>query len=185
MINSFVEITIKVHTTEPDPEDFVKRIRREIELLLHRKDFRVEWSVPLRTYSDGRTEIPPNFGWRNDPVEVTGMSQPYMLDPDWRETDAKGHVHGPGPDGKLPPTVKQEEVEYGPNEDGDEFSDTIYSCVNCGDVLEPRFIPDPSKPAGGMYRQLIPGPSTYLINDEEVSEEQWLAEKNKWSGTLS
>jgi hypothetical protein len=111
-----------------------------------------------------------------EPIEVTRLSRP---DTAWRFIDAHGHEHrwhvGETPAGAYSPSEQYEvpsilwvHEKWGSYEDGSRYSIGHHECRACGDRVTPRHTSDTT-------RQYIPGPRSYFINGEPVSQDEFEA----------
>ena len=131
--------------------------------------------------------VPPdlNLGATCEMIAVTSMMPAMIPDPSWVYVDPAGHAHAFLDDGqraKLPTLVPNVETWF--DGDGEEHSETTYTCTWCSAPVEPRWIPDPSdRTAFGMVEQ-IPGPMTYTFTADgetyDLTAEQWHRVRAAW-----
>ncbi|MFI2620421.1 hypothetical protein [Streptomyces sp. NPDC018584] len=98
-------------------------------------------------------------------IEVTtALPQP---DPRWTYTDRAGHEHAYGQRGSAahtyPTLARRESEPYWCSDCDDEHTDVWFECPLCGEQIEPGTFIDTSP-------QYMPGPTTYLIDGEPVTE---------------
>jgi hypothetical protein len=86
-------------------------------------------------------------------------------DKKWTYTDRHGHEHRW--DDGYPTLVVVTEEPYWCPDCHDEHTDSHYECPLCGEEIAPGLVPAP------LYREYIPGMTTYYLNDEEISEAEY------------
>lgn len=94
-------------------------------------------------------------------ISTLGDSRP---DPSWRFTDQQGHLHQ-WKDGSLP-SLSEVTERYWCHDCRDEHEDLSYQCKICGEPVVPGWI------TGGPKVEIIPGPTSYFLNDTPISEEE-------------
>lgn len=113
---------------------------------------------------------PPNWTLRahRDVIDVTtNLPRP---DPNWRHTDRAGHRHHMQP-GRAPyPTLRTVvDDAWWCSDCADEHTDRHLECAQCGETITPGTV------GPGAGREYAPGPATYSINDQPITEAQYAA----------
>lgn len=115
------------------------------------------------------------FRIEREMIDVTMLNRP---DTSWRHTDANGHEHryyvhrpeGVEPAEHYAPAAHYllPTVEWIVDEEGsDEYPETgHYECRLCRATVQPHTTADTT-------RQMIPGYTSYYINDQPVSQEEY------------
>lgn len=98
-------------------------------------------------------------------IEVTSISS--QPDPKWRFIDAAGHRHRYNTSKNPYPTLRDITETYWCPDCRDEHTDLIRrECIWCKEVIVPGEKP-PSP-----FPEYIPGPTTYRLNGQIISEEE-------------
>lgn len=89
-------------------------------------------------------------------------------DPEWSFTDAAGHEHHWSLPARLVTLTTTQELRYWCPDCQDQHIDPFLVCALCHERIQPGYEPVQDQP-------FIPGMKHYLINDEEVSQELFMA----------
>lgn len=96
-------------------------------------------------------------------IDVTsGLPRP---DENWTYTDQHGHEHRY--DDGYPTLIQVVDETYWCPDCNDEHEKTHLECRECGEHINPG-LRGPS-----MFREFIPGPRSYYLNDEPISEQRF------------
>ncbi len=96
-------------------------------------------------------------------IEITSLSP--RQDKDWVHIDHQRHEHRWLDDG-YPTLVGVTDRIYWCEDCRDEHEDTHLECAICGEHIVPGTVgPSP-------FREYMPGPTSYYLDDEPISEEQ-------------
>lgn len=104
-------------------------------------------------------------------IEVTsGLLRP---DPKWAYTDHAGHEHyyrkgsRYGEGSGYPTLIVVTEEPYWCPDCHDEHTSSHYECPLCDEEIAPGLVPEPP------YREYIPGLTSYYLNDEPITPDEY------------
>lgn len=131
----------------------------------------------------GESRIYSHGFWMNHDVDVIpvysfgGVNEP---DPDWRTTDASGHVHRwPTPGTDEHKTFEWETTDTWFDEFGDEYTDGRYRCVRCGATVDMTRAYTYTYPSAPSY---IAGLGRYTFGWEVRDERNVSTYQAEWCG---
>ena len=94
----------------------------------------------------------------NDPIDITASSEP---DPDWLYTDKQGHSH------RWLGNALLTLIKVVDTPGDDEYPEQVhYECRTCHETVKARL-------RSPMWKQYKPGRTWYLIDDRQVSKEEY------------
>ncbi len=109
------------------------------------------------------TDTPRVFEVIREAIPVTSLSP--VRDEQWKYTDNQGHKHYW--DDGYPTLKRSNEEEYYCYECADTHEDYSLVCVFCDEEITPGTKPPPN------YSRFVTGMVRYLVDGEDVSEEEY------------
>jgi hypothetical protein len=128
---------------------------------------------------DGRTVPLLQYEIESAPVDYIRSLEASLPDPQWSHTDSHGHTHrwartGRGWNTERDIPTLHPEVEH-VDCDGDDYCEgydiTHWHCAQCGEQVEPGFIPDVQAQTTGI--PIVVGPPSATIVTDDIPDVRW------------